>query len=158
MPRTRDLLERFRPAGAPGGATAAGMPADHPADVAAELASLFAALAPTQRECEAIVAAGNAEAAELTARSVEQARALDEATRARLPAERASATARVVARHRELEDATTASRQAELERLLSHGRSGVPDLVAEVLRVVRAWLEQTRTTGGREDRASRAAP
>ena len=48
MPTIRDLLNRFRPAGAPGPAGGAGVPADRVAARSAELESVFARLADAQ--------------------------------------------------------------------------------------------------------------
>ena len=50
MPRVRDVLYRFRPAGAPGAASSAGVPVDRSADLAAELEPVFALLADTEQE------------------------------------------------------------------------------------------------------------
>ena len=51
MPGVRDLLYRFRPAGAPGPPSAAAVPADRVADRVAELAPVFALLAETETRC-----------------------------------------------------------------------------------------------------------
>lgn len=158
MPRARDLLERFRPAGAPGGATAAGMPTDRVADAEAELAPVLAALAPTQSECAAIVATARAEAAALIARAKEQARSLDETTRQRLPAERAAAAARAVAADRELAASSAASVQEQLDHLLIHGRAVIPGLVADVVRTVRATIEGPSGVGGADEPVARVSP
>jgi hypothetical protein len=45
MASVKDILERFRPAGAPGALAAVGVPSDRSAAIAAELAPLFDALA-----------------------------------------------------------------------------------------------------------------
>jgi hypothetical protein len=50
MPSTRDLLQRFRPAGAPGAATATGVPADRIEERDVELAPVFDLLADTVAE------------------------------------------------------------------------------------------------------------
>jgi len=50
MASTRDLLQRFRPAGAPGAATATGVPADRLEERDAELDPVFRLLADTVTE------------------------------------------------------------------------------------------------------------
>lgn len=62
MPRGRDFLERFRPAGTPGALAARGVPADRVAELAAELAPVFALLEPVQQQSAAIRARAQAEA------------------------------------------------------------------------------------------------
>ena len=55
MARVRDILFRFRPAGARVPAAEAGVPVDRAADLAAELEPLFAQLADAEAECAAFV-------------------------------------------------------------------------------------------------------
>lgn len=95
MPRVRDLLYRFRPAGAPGAAGSAGVPADRRGDLAAELEPLFAQLVTTERECAEILESAHRDADESRARAGEQARRSVAAARGRLDAERAAAAARM---------------------------------------------------------------
>lgn len=59
MPRARDFLARFRPAGIPGAAAATGVPADRLAEAGAELEPLFAMLADTEAEIDRIRAAAD---------------------------------------------------------------------------------------------------
>jgi vacuolar-type H+-ATPase subunit H len=59
----RDILRRFRPAGAPGPATGAGVPVDHLAEIGTELAPILALLVDTREQ-----AAGIRQAAEVEAR------------------------------------------------------------------------------------------
>jgi hypothetical protein len=89
MPGIRDILTRFRPAGAPGRPSAAGVPADRRAAARAELASVFAALTGAQHDAATIrrraheSAIARVEAARAQARSVvRQAHAAGEAARA----------------------------------------------------------------------------
>src|SRR5690242_3555313 len=76
MPRMSDLLDRFRPAGAPGPAAAAGVPADHRAAAEDELAPVFAGMAEVERECAALRVAAHAAAEECAARAAREAAAL----------------------------------------------------------------------------------
>ena len=73
MARVRDVLYRFRPAGAPGAASAAGVPVDRAADLAAELEPLLAQLATTERTVAGIREQAIRDAAEIRARDVERA-------------------------------------------------------------------------------------
>jgi hypothetical protein len=54
MPRSRDILQRFRPAGTPGPASSSGVPADRVAEASAELEPVLALLAETQAEVSRI--------------------------------------------------------------------------------------------------------
>lgn len=73
MAALRDLLQRFRPSGAPGAAAGAGVPADRRARAEAELEPVFAALAPTVARCAEIRRVGTALAAGLDARAQRRA-------------------------------------------------------------------------------------
>ena len=85
MPSTRDLLQRFRPAGAPGAATATGVPVDRNDERAAELAGVFALLEETVAEAERVRVAVATQARERRDRAREQA--LAKVAQARLDAE-----------------------------------------------------------------------
>ncbi|KQX64530.1 hypothetical protein [Angustibacter sp. Root456] len=52
MTTARDLLERFRPAGAPGSPAAAGVPADRERSLREELEPVLDLLSPTESECD----------------------------------------------------------------------------------------------------------
>ena len=94
MPRVRDVLQRFRPSGAPGAATAAGVPVDRAGELAAELEPVLALLAETERECADLLDRARREEAAIRARDAERARSIVAAGRARVEAERAAAAAR----------------------------------------------------------------
>ncbi|MGH3462272.1 MAG: hypothetical protein ACRDP9_12430, partial [Kribbellaceae bacterium] len=76
MARTRDFLERFRPAGTPGAAAIAGVPADRVAELSAELAQVFDALADTEEEAARIRRDAAAEAERRQDRARQRARGL----------------------------------------------------------------------------------
>jgi hypothetical protein len=85
----QELLNRFRPAGAPGAAGGAGVPVDRRAELTAELVPVFAALADTAAEVGKIRSAGTdraerrrREATGEAARIVARARMRSEADRA----------------------------------------------------------------------------
>lgn len=94
MPRVRDVLQRFRPSGAPGAATAAGVPVDRAHELAAELEPVFALLAETERECAVVRDRARLVEAGIRARDAERARGVLAAGRARVEAQRAEAAAR----------------------------------------------------------------
>jgi hypothetical protein len=87
MPRVRDFLYRFRPAGAPGAAAEAGVPIDRTAELTAELEPLFASLARTERECANIRDHAKADAAAIRDQQADLARGVISAGEARTAAE-----------------------------------------------------------------------
>lgn len=133
MPRVRDVLQRFRPSGAPGAATAAGVPVDRTGELAAELEPVFALLAETERECATLLDRAREEEAAIRARDAERARSIVATGRARLDAERAAATARSRGRggteSAGAGDAPTGSRGTPDDALAHH-----VDLVADAVR------------------------
>jgi hypothetical protein len=143
MPRVRDLLYRFRPAGAPGAATAAGVPADRSADLAAELEPLFALLASTEQECAEIGAAATRELPLIRAKGAERARGVIADATARSQAERAAVTAQLRQRV-ESESAqllVAAEREAAGVRELADGR--MPEFTARIVGEVRQMLGES---------------
>jgi hypothetical protein len=136
----RDLLSRFRPAGAPGPAGAAGVPADRRQAVAAELAPLFAALAEVEAECERLRRDARQAAAAREAAAAEQARVMVARARDDAAAERAAAAARV----REASGAElaqlAASAAAEADEAGRRAAQQLPGLVSQVVGRVRAEL------------------
>ena len=150
MPRARDLLNRFRPSGTPGAAGAAGVPADHEAGAAEELAALFAALAPTERECQDLVDRAAADAGHIREEAEAEAVRLVTAARDRQPEERAA----VVARLREHGEAEAAATTAEAERRAAEVRTVAGERTAgcvdEVVGTVRALLAGPAPPGPRD--------
>jgi hypothetical protein len=137
MPSTRDLLQRFRPAGAPGAATASGVPADRVAERDAELAPVFARLADPVAQAARIRqdALVEAERRRLIARDAAAARVAAarqdaEAIRAHLLAEaqlQATEAARV---------GSESSREAA-QRIIERARATLDADVGEVMAGVR---------------------
>ena len=136
----RDLLERFRPAGAPGAATSTGVPSDRVAELADELGPVLSLLADTERECARIRQEGDDVAARVQADAV--ARAAATLAGARDRAEEARAEVAELQHRRS---------RSEAEHALSHAhrtiagierasRAQVPDLVAGIVEAVRAAL------------------
>ena len=140
MPRVRDLLYRFRPAGAPGPASAAAVPADRAADRAAELAPVFALLAETETRCASLREDAAREAQGRRGRALDTARSLVADAEARAPSERADAAARVAAAAAGESAATIGAAQVEAERLLDRAADRTPAWVTRVVGEVETVL------------------
>jgi len=142
LPRARDLLNRFRPSGTPGAAGAAGVPVDRAAGAAAELAPLFAALAPTERRCEELLAEAEADARRIRREAEEEAARLVAVARDRQATERAAVLTELRARRSAdaAADADAARRQATEVRARAEARMAgcVADVVAAVRSLVAA--------------------
>jgi hypothetical protein len=113
---------------------------DREEGAAAELAPLFAALAPTERECQALLARAAADARAIRLRAEEEASSLVSAARERQGPERAAAVA--VLRDRGAADAAAtaagAQRRAAEVRELAEAR--MAGCVGEVVDAVRALV------------------
>lgn len=94
MARSRDWLDRFRPAGAPGAAASPGVPSDADESERALLA-LFALLSPIQCQCDELVAEAEREAATRRKAADTAAAAILEAAEASVAAARAEGYAAV---------------------------------------------------------------
>ncbi len=140
MPRVSDLLDKFRPAGAPGPAGTVGVPGDRRAAAEAELAPVFAAIEDVERVCARLrnssrsaaderIRTGTAEAELLIARAHQDAEAERAAAAARV---RGPAADELAAIHAQAEKAADLVRRRAAERL--------PRLVAKVTAHVRAQL------------------
>ncbi|HET8660859.1 MAG TPA: hypothetical protein VFM55_17885 [Micromonosporaceae bacterium] len=145
MSRVRELLERFRPAGAPGAASGAGAPADRRAGVEAELEPVFAALDEAQRECARIREDAAVRAAARRAEAADRARAVVARARADSQAERAAAAAETRRRgqHEIASIISHAEESAEAVRRSAQRRQA--DLVDRVVDMVRAQLAGAAT-------------
>ena len=125
MPRSRDILQRFRTAGTPGAATSTGVPADRVAELAAELEPVLARLVAVREEASRI-----------------RTEARHEAERRRqAAAERADAAIRLT-RHAEEETAATLA-AAELEAAAVSRRvtEMMPSYLERVVSATRAALD-----------------
>lgn len=147
MPALRDLLQRFRPAGAPGAPAAVGVPVDRRARAELELEPVFVALASAMRTSGEIrrVAAALAEA-QIVAASTRAAAIIETADRD-APAEWAAAAAasrRRAAGDRE-EIRAVAARDAARVRQRCDGA-----LPALVDRALARLLSDVAALGGRD--------
>ncbi len=145
MPSTRDLLQRFRPAGTPGAASATGVPADRRDERAAELAGVFAALATAVEESDRVRREALAEAERRREAARAEATAWVAMARREAEAQRAQAVAQA---HDEIATSARGSvaaaeqRAREIECAADRTR---PQDVASVVAAVRALALQ----GGR---------
>ncbi|GAA4723592.1 hypothetical protein GCM10025782_21970 [Pedococcus ginsenosidimutans] len=153
MPRVRDLLYRFRPAGGPGSATPAGVPADRERDLAAELEPVFVALAPTLARCREVVEQGRRDADGIRARDALVVERLLAGSSARAAAERAHARDRALAeadsdgaRVEADADARAARLRGRLEELLPTYRA---QAVASVESLLASAPQHGDAPGGR---------
>jgi hypothetical protein len=148
VPRVRDLLYRFRPAGAPGAASAAGVPVDRGADLAAELEPLFAQLADTEDACTAIREQARGDAERIRARETERARGIVAAANARTQAERAAATAQLRQRAETESSALLAAAEQEAAAVRERAAEQMPAYVAQVVASVRGLLGEDESGAG----------
>jgi vacuolar-type H+-ATPase subunit H len=145
MPHVRDVLYRFRPAGAPGAASATGVPKDRRSDAAAELEPLFTAIEPTERSVEAIARRATDEAARIRAEGETRAAEILTAAAARASSEQAAAVAQAQ-QHSEAEaQALMESARAEAAALLDRAHARMPECVAQVVDAVSTLLGESST-------------
>ena len=144
MPRSRDILQRFRSAGTPGAATATGVPADRVAELSAELEPVLARLVAVQEEATRIRAEAESEAERRRQAAVEDASALVAAAHRQAAAERADAALRL-ARQAEEETAATLA-AAERDAMMARRRAAerMPSYVERVVSAVRAALHTSQ--------------
>lgn len=153
VPRARDVLYRFRPAGAPGAATAAGVPRDRRADAAVELEGVFSLLESSAQEGQAIVAEAMREAERIGQDAAERAAQIIAAASSRTDAERTTAVAEA-RRVADAESLTLArSAASDADALLARARGRMPDVSKQVLARVLALLGEP-PGGGQEVAAS----
>jgi hypothetical protein len=140
VPRSRDLLARFRPVGTPGAAAGPGVPADTVADLAAELEPVLSRLEDTVGETRRIREAGAQEAAERRRRGHEQALAMAAQAGRDADAERAAAAARGDRRVAPDSAATLARGHAEAEAVRVTAAERTSPLADRVVAAVRASI------------------
>lgn len=145
MARARDLLDRFRPAGAPGAAAAVGVPADRLAEVSEELEPVLALLDEVAQQCTALRAAGEARAARLREEGLQRVAQVQSSGREKARAARAEVAAR--AQRQVEEDRTRALAEGAREAAAVLRRAGTrrQDLVDRAV----AGLRLVPVTSGR---------
>ncbi len=136
----RDLLERFRPAGAPGAATPAGVPSDRRAALSDELGPVLALLSDTEGECARIRHEGDDLASRVRADAAARAAATLAAGRDRAEAARGAVAEVQHRRSRAEAERELSQAQRTIASIERTSRSRVPDLVARVIDAVRSDL------------------
>ncbi len=155
MASTRDLLERFRPAGAPGAAAPAGVPSERAAGLREELLPVLALLEPTEAQVEAVLRESVARADRVRADA--SARVASQASQSRLRADEARAEA-VARQRRRSQDESAARLDAaarEAAALDARVRARLPQLVQDVLDAVRADLTGPKQASPTDKRPAR---
>jgi hypothetical protein len=135
-----NILDRFRPVGAPGPAGPAGVPAADDLGPAAELAPVFAALAADVQYCRTLVDTARLDAEGALFRAHEQAAAFIAQARLDEGAERARAVARVEQAASERDALLLAQARREADGLEEAGTVLLPGTVRQV--IDRLWSEQ----------------
>jgi hypothetical protein len=141
MATARDLLHRFRPAGAPGAAGATGVPAGRGADPTAELLPVFARLTATDRDCALILEQARAAAGQVRAGAADRARALVVAAGQRVDSERAAVAAQARRRGKDESARTLATAAKEAEQVRRRAAERLPSEVEAVLTAVQALVD-----------------
>jgi regulator of protease activity HflC (stomatin/prohibitin superfamily) len=148
VPKVRDLLDRFRPAGAPGAPSAAGVPADRYAAAAAELEPVFAELSAVVWRCEEIRQEAIAAATRRETEAEDHARAMIARARAQSEAERASAAATLREQAAQAASRALDNAEADAGEIRRSGDARRDALLDLVLERVRADLRTSFTGGG----------
>lgn len=141
MPAIHDVLQRFRPAGAPG--PAAAVPADRRAALEEELAPVFAGLEDAEAEWRRIVSEAHDRARVLEETARAEAAGLVARARSAAAGERASAEAEV--RHAaEGEDrALLSAADDEANRIRTEASTRLEGLVATAVGIVGSLVDDT---------------
>ncbi|MGN6577896.1 MAG: hypothetical protein ACTHKG_19660 [Nocardioides sp.] len=147
MPRSRDILQRFRPAGTPGAASNVGVPADRVAEIGAELAPVFSALAEAQEQAAAIRAEASSEAEHRRQQTLERAASVVAAARRDEAAERSAAALRTSTKVTEESAALRAGAERDVEELRRRAAERMPALVDRVVSRTRAALDTANGPG-----------
>lgn len=141
MPRVRDLLHRFRPAGAPGPAGRVGVPADRVAESATELEPLFAELAGTEQECLRILEQAKQDADEIRDQGLQQAQALTAAARRNAASTRASTAAQRAEEAESEAQAESRAAEADVGAVQRHAADAMATYVDAVVTQVTTMID-----------------
>ena len=135
-----NILDRFRPVGAPGPAGQVGVPAAADQGPVAELAPVFAALAADVQSCRTLVEQARLEADGALLRAREQAESLIAQARLDEGGERTRAAAGVERAASERDAQLLAQARNEADDLEEAGTALLPGAVRKV--IDRLWFEQ----------------
>jgi len=129
----REMLRRFRSAGAPGAPTAGAVPADRRGEQAAELVPVFALLDEAQAQAREIRARGNASAAEIQAAATRESQAVIRNARERAALVREESRQQAFALAEAQSAAMIARAQAEAEAIRHRAMPRVTDFVQRIV-------------------------
>ncbi|MDJ0322690.1 hypothetical protein QMG61_02790 [Cryobacterium sp. PH31-AA6] len=128
-----NILDRFRPAGAPGAAGPAGVPSSDRLGPAAELAAVFAALATDVESCQGLVQAARLASESELSHARESADALIAQARLDAGAEQSRAAARVLDAASETDTQLLERADGEAAELRETGTARMPAAVRQVI-------------------------
>lgn len=140
MPRSRDILQRFRPAGTPGAASSPGVPVDRVAEASAELEPVFALLAATQEEVSRIRSDAAREAERRRQHAAERASSLVASAHRQAEAERADAALGVGRKVEEESAAALAEAERVAEAVRREAAERMPVYLDRVMAATRAAM------------------
>jgi flagellar biosynthesis/type III secretory pathway protein FliH len=145
VPRVRDFLYRFRPAGAPGAATPTGVPADRTAGLEAELAPVFAHFLDAENELAQLREQSERAAEEVRKQAEREAHTIVAAAVARQGAERAAAEQRLRQRLATEANALIAAAGREAAELRGRAARRLPGYVDHVVASVEQLIGDATT-------------
>ena len=140
MPRSRDILQRFRPAGTPGAASPAGVPADRVAERGAELEPVLALLSATQEEASRVRVVAEHEAEQRRTQAMARASAIVADAHRQSAAERAAAALRVSRKAEEENAAALTEAENAAAAVRRHAAERMPLYLDRVMSTTRAAL------------------
>ena len=140
MPQS-NILDRFRPVGAPGPVGPAGVPSTQDRGPWGELVPVFSALAPDIEAARTLVEQAEKDAADMLARARDEASALLAQSQLSARSARAEAAARVAKENTDRDEALLAHARHEAEVLATTGTARIPVMTRTV---VDRMLEELR--------------
>jgi hypothetical protein len=152
MGRVGDILERFRPAGAPGSATIAGVPGDRIAELSAELGPVLALLTDMEAERVEVLRRADEEVARRRQAGAAQASQISADARQQSSAVRAEVAAEA---NREVQSESAVALDAaeqEAARIRRRAERLMPEYVRRVIATVRAMGDVSTVTANEMSR------
>jgi vacuolar-type H+-ATPase subunit H len=141
MPHS-NILDRFRPVGAPGPVGPSGVPATDERGPRGELVPVFTALAPDIESARTLVEQAEKDATAMLDRARDEASALLAQAQLDARSARAEAAARVAKKNTVRDEALLATARDEAEVLARNGTALIPEMVRTVVDRMLAELRQ----------------
>jgi vacuolar-type H+-ATPase subunit H len=141
MPHS-NILDRFRPVGAPGPVGPAGVPATDERGPREELAPVFTALAPDIESARTLVEQAEKDATDMLSRARNETSALLAQAQLDARSARAEAAARVAKENTDRDEALLAKARDEAEVLARTGTALIPEMTRTVVDRMLAELRQ----------------